>query len=77
MKSVEFGAKCNNTQVDRLSFIGLQGCCFFNEGTRLPYCLKIHRRFFGVDARKSVEMQAMPATPTGNTVWREGYRHYS
>lgn len=77
MKSVEFGAKCNNTQVDRLFFIGELLFNAFNEGTRLPYCLKIHRRFFGVDARKSVEMQAMPATPTGNTVWREGYRHYS
>ena len=66
VKSVEFGAKCNNIQVDGLSFIEkcnniqVDGLSFieklsfnaFNEGTRLTHCLKMHRKLFGVDAKK-------------------------
>lgn len=52
VKSVEFGAKCNNIQVDGLSFIEKLSFNAFNEGTRLPHCLKMHRRLFGVDAKK-------------------------
>ena len=52
VKSVEFGAKCNNILVDGLSFIEKLSFNAFNEGTRLPHCLKMHRRLFGVDAKK-------------------------
>ena len=52
VKSVEFGAKCNNILVDGLSFIDKLSFNAFNEGTRLPHCLKMHRRFFGVEAKK-------------------------
>ncbi|MCI5718105.1 MAG: hypothetical protein MR292_06975 [Alistipes sp.] len=52
MKSIEFGAKCNNLLVDGLSFIEKLSFNAFNEGTGLPCCLKMHRRLFGVDARK-------------------------
>jgi len=52
VKSVEFGAKCNNILVDGLSFIEKLSFNAFNEGTRLMHCLKMHRRLFGVDAKK-------------------------
>ena len=52
VKSVEFDAKCNNILVDGLSFIEKLSFNAFNEGTRLPHCLKMHRRLFGVDAKK-------------------------
>ena len=52
MKGVEFGAKCNNILVDGLSFIEKLSFNAFSEGTRLPHCLKMHRKLFGVDARK-------------------------
>lgn len=52
VKNVEFGAKCNNIQVDGLSFIEKLSFNAFNEGMRLPHCLKMHRRIFSVDAKK-------------------------
>ena len=52
LKIVEFGAKCNNILVDGLSFIEKLSFNAFNEGTRLPHCLKMHHRLFGVDAKK-------------------------
>ena len=52
VRSVEFGAKCNNILVDGLSFVEKLSFNAFNEGTRLPHCLKLHRRLFGVDAKK-------------------------
>lgn len=52
VKSVEFGAKCNNIQVDGLSFIEKLSFNAFNEGTRLTHCLKMHRKLFGVEAKK-------------------------
>lgn len=47
-KSVEFGAKCNNIQVDGISFIEKLSFNPFNEGTRLHHCITLHRRLFGV-----------------------------
>ena len=49
VKSVEFGAKVNNILVDGISFIEKLS---FNEGTRLIHCLKMHKRLFGVEAKK-------------------------
>ena len=52
VKPVEFGAKCNNIQVDGISFIEKLSFNAFNEGTRLEHCIKMHRRLFKVDAKK-------------------------
>lgn len=52
VKSVEFGAKCNNIQVDGVSFIEKLSFNAFNEGTRLQHCIKMHKRLFGVDVKK-------------------------
>ena len=49
---MEFGAKCNNIQVDRISFIEKLSFNAFNEGTRLGHCIKTHKRLFKVDVRK-------------------------
>ena len=52
VKSVEFGAKCNNVMVDGISFIEKLSFNAFNEGTRLQHCVKMHRRLFGVDVKR-------------------------
>ena len=49
---MEFGAKCNNILVDGISFIEKLSFNAFNEGSRLPHCIKMHKRLFGVDAKK-------------------------
>ena len=51
-KNVEFGAKCNNILVDGISFIEKLSFNAFSEGIRLPHCIKMHKRLFGVDAKK-------------------------
>ena len=50
--SFEFGAKVNNIQVEEISFIEKLSFNAFNEGTRLVHCLKMHKRLFGIDAKK-------------------------
>ena len=52
MKSVEFGAKVNNILVDGISFIEKLSFNAFNEGPRLVHCLKMHKKLFGVEAKK-------------------------
>ena len=52
VKNVEFGAKCNNIQVDGISFIEKLSFNAFNEGTRLEHCIKMPKRLFKVDAKK-------------------------
>ena len=52
VNSVEFGAKVNNILVDGISFIEKLSFNAFNEGTRLVHCLKMHKRLFGVEAKK-------------------------
>jgi hypothetical protein len=52
VKSVEFGAKCNNILVDGISFIEKLSFNAFNEGTRLQHCVSLHKRLFGVDVKK-------------------------
>lgn len=52
VKSVEFGAKCNNILVDGISFIEKLSFNAFNEGTRLQHCIKMHKRLIGVDVKK-------------------------
>ena len=52
VKSVEFGAKVNNILVDGISFIEKLSFNAFNEGAQLMHCLKMHKRLFGVEAKK-------------------------
>ena len=52
VKKVEFGAKCNNIQVDGISFIEKLSFNAFNEGTRLQHCVKMHKRLLRVDVKK-------------------------
>lgn len=52
VKSVEFGAKVNNILVDGISFIEKLSFNAYNEGRRLKHCLKMHKRLFGVEAKK-------------------------
>ena len=52
IKKVEFGSKVNNIMVDGISFIEKLSFNAFNEGTRLVHCLKMHKRLFGVEAKK-------------------------
>jgi hypothetical protein len=52
VKNVEFGAKCNNIQVDGISFIEKLSFNAFNEGIRLEHCIKMHKRLFKVNAKK-------------------------
>ena len=47
IKKVEFGAKCNNIQVDGISFIEKLSFNAFNEGTRLVHCVKLAEKLFG------------------------------
>ena len=77
VRSVEFGAKCNNIQVDGLSFIEKVSFNAFNEVTRLPHCLKMHRRLFGVDAKKVGGDAGYAGNATGSCAGKEGYRHRS
>ena len=51
-KNVEFGAKSNNILVDGISFIEKLSFNAFNEGSRLPHCIKMHKWLFGADAKK-------------------------
>ena len=39
-------ARCGISFIEKLSFNA------FNEGTRLGHCIKMHKRLFGVDAKK-------------------------
>ena len=52
MKIVEYGAKVNNILVDGISFIEKLSFNAFNEWPRLVHCLKMHKRLFGVEAKK-------------------------
>ena len=52
VKSVEFGAKCNNILVDGMSFIEKLSFNAFNEGKILQHCVSLHKRLFGVDVKK-------------------------
>ena len=47
IKKVEFGAKCNNIQVDGISFIEKLSFNAFNEGIRLVHCVKLAEKLFG------------------------------
>ena len=78
VKSVEFGAKCNNIQVDGLSFIEKLSFNAFNEGTRLTHCLKMHRKLFGVEAKKvGGDAGYAGSANRGGTARIEEYRRHS
>ena len=50
-KSVEFGAKANNIQIDGISFIEHISFKAFNEGIRLKDCIRIHQKLMNVRVR--------------------------
>lgn len=52
VKSVEFGAKCNNIQIDGISFIEKLSFNAFSEGTRLKHCISLAEKLFGVRVKK-------------------------
>ena len=50
-KSVEFGAKVNNIQIDGISFIGHLSFKAFNEGIRLKDCIRMQKKRMNVRVR--------------------------
>ncbi len=50
-KSVEFGAKVNNIQIDVISFIGHISFKAFNEGIRLKDCIRMQQKLMNVRVR--------------------------
>ena len=57
VKNVEFGAKCNNIQVDGISFIEKLSFNAFNEGIRLEHCIKMHKRLFLITIITKISFQ--------------------
>ena len=51
IKSVEFGAKVNNIQIDGISFIEHISFKAFNEGTRLKDCIRMQQKLMNVKVR--------------------------
>ena len=51
IKTVEFGAKCNNIQIDGISFIEKLSFNAFNEGTRLKHCVALAEKLTGVPVK--------------------------
>ena len=50
-KSVEFGAKVNNVQIDGISFIEHVSFKAFNEGIRLKDCIRMQQKLMNVRVR--------------------------
>lgn len=53
-KSIEFGAKVNNIQIDRISFIEHLSFRAFNEGIRIKDCIRMQQKFMNVRVRCTV-----------------------
>lgn len=51
IKTVEFGAKCNNIQIDGISFIEKLSFNAFNEGARLKHCVTLAEKLTGVPVK--------------------------
>ena len=51
IKSVEFGAKVNNIQIDDISFIEHLSFKVFNEGIRLKDCIRMQQKLMNVRVR--------------------------
>ena len=52
IKKVEFGAQCNNIQIDGISFIEKLSFNAFSEGLRLPHCISLSKKLFSVEVKK-------------------------
>ena len=50
-KSIEFGAKVNNIQIDGISFIEHLSFKAFNEGIRLKDCIRMQQKLMNVRVR--------------------------
>ena len=66
-KSVEFGAKVNNIQIDGISFIEHISFKAFNEGIRLKNCIRMQQKLVKVRVN-------MPIMPTENIVLNMVYQ---
>ena len=51
IKTVEFGAKCNNIQIDGISFIEKLSFNAFSEGSRLKHCVSLAEKLTGVPVK--------------------------
>ena len=51
IKTVEFGAKCNNIQIDGISFIEKLSFNAFSEGTRLKHCVTLAEKLTSVPVK--------------------------
>lgn len=51
-KRVEFGAKCNNIQIDGISFIEHISFEAFNEGIRLKECIEYQKSLTGIKVKR-------------------------
>lgn len=74
-KSVEFGAKANNIQVDGISFIEHLSFDAFNEGTRLQACIALQERLFNTRVT-AVAADAIYAT-NANRKFCTGHQIYT
>lgn len=54
IKSVEFGAKVNNIQIDSISFVEYISFKAFNEDIRLKDCIRMQQKLMNVRARYAV-----------------------
>ena len=75
-KSVEFGAKVNNIQIDGISFIEHLSFKAFNEGIRLKDCIRMQQKLMNVRVRcVAADSIYMPIMPTESSVQNMGYPH--
>lgn len=65
-KTVEFGAKVNNIQVDGISFIEHLSFNAFNEGTRLQTSIALQERLLNTRVSPWRPTRFTPRTPTGS-----------
>ena len=66
IKKVEFGAKCNNIQIDGVSFIEKLSFNAFSEGLRLSHCTSLSKKLFGVEVKKTAGDQEYSSNANRN-----------
>ena len=63
-KSIEFGAKESNIQIDGISFIKHISFKAFNEGVRLKDCIRMQQKLMNIRVRCVVTIPYTPTMPT-------------
>ena len=74
-KSVKFGAKVNNIQIDGISFIEHLSFKAFNECIRLKDCIRMQQKLMNVRVKRVAADPYMPIMPTESSVQNMGYPH--